>query len=142
MTPTEHKEFVQEAWRAATPDIVEQYLLRLNSAEATIEDLRKAVELANRVTGAEADKKVDPNAGLAVFNFTFSNGGVSALPVVEISAPDVLDVTPRAPRAPRKKKPAALAADTAVKASSAPDAPEMSMDDMMAGLDEMLGDAE
>ena len=139
MTPTEHKEFVQEAWRAATPDIVEQYLLRLNSAEATIEDLRKAVELANRVTGAEADKKVDPNAGLAVFNFTFSNGGVSAMPVVELSAPDVLDVTPRAPR---KKKPAVLAADTQAETPSAPDAPEMSMDDMMAGLDEMLGDAE
>jgi hypothetical protein len=132
VTPTssEHKEFVQAAWRDATPDLIVEYKKRLATDEATIEDLRKAIDMANRITGAEVDKKVDPNAGLSVFNFTFTNGGISAVPVVELPAADITDVTPRPPR--KKKQPAALASPT-------PPAPEMSMDDMMAGLDEMLG---
>lgn len=134
-TPTEHKEFVQAAWREATPDLIAKYKERLHSEEATIEDIRKAIELANRVTGAEADKKVDPNAGLSVFNFTFANGGVTAMPVVEISAPDITDVTPRAPR--KKKR---LSAENPP--ARAPEVPEMSMEAMMAGLDDMLGDAD
>ena len=131
MNPTEHKEFVQEAWREATGDLIEAYLVRLASPEATIDDLRKALELANRVTGAEADKKVDPNAGLSVFNFTFSNGGVTAVPVVELAAPDVADVTPR--------EVALLPLGEATTESAAPN--RQSMEDMMAGLDVMLGDA-
>lgn len=132
MNPTEHKEFVQAAWREATGDLITEYLVRLNSQEATIDDLRKAIELANRVTGAEADKKVDPNAGLSVFNFTFSNGGVTAQPVVELASAVVEDVTPR--------EISTLALEPA-QADPAPSVPQPSMEDMMAGLDAMLGDA-
>ena len=134
MTSSEHKEFVQAAWRTATPDLITNYLVRLVSEEATIDDLRKAIELANRVTGAEADKKVDPNAGLSVFNFTFSNGGVSAvqMPVAELASPTVEDVTPR--------EITLLAVEPADAPSAPPPGP--SMEDMMAGLDEMLGGEE
>lgn len=132
MTPSEHKEFVQAAWREATPDLITEYLVRLTSSDATIDDLRKAIELANRVTGADADKKVDLNAGLAVFNFTFSNGGVTAVPVVELAGADVEDVTPR--------EITLLAVEPAHAPSAARPGP--SMEDMMAGLDEMLGGEE
>lgn len=131
MTPTEHKDFVQAAWRDATGDLITEYLTRLHSEEATIDDIRKALELANRVTGAEVDKKGDPNAGLPTFNFIFSNGGVTAMPVVELAAPDVEDAAPREIPALQVEPPR----------PENPPPPAPSMEDMMAGLDDMLGGA-
>lgn len=131
MNPTEHKEFVQAAWREATGDLIEDYLVRLKSPEATIDDIRKAIEMANRVTGAEADKKVDPNAGLSIFNFTFANGGITAQPVVELASAVVEDVTPRE---------ISTVALGAARAENREADERPSMEDMMAGLDDMLSD--
>lgn len=40
-------------------------------AEGSVEDMRKAVDLIVKTTGAEAEKKQDANAGLPVFNIVF-----------------------------------------------------------------------
>lgn len=129
MTPTEHKEFVQAAWREATGGLIEDYLERLASPEATIDDLRKAIEMANKVTGAEADKKVDPNAGLPTFNFVFSNGGVTVMPIAELAPADVEDVLHRG-----------VVTLEVTPFENTPPIQSPSLEDMMAGLDDMLGD--
>ncbi len=50
-------------------------------SDGDLEDKRKAIELAARITGAEAEKKVNPLAGLPVFNIVIHSGhggGVTA----------------------------------------------------------------
>lgn len=136
-TPAEHREFVQATWREATDALNVAYLLKLHGGDATIEDLRKGVELANKVTGAEAEKKVDPNAGLSVFHFTFSDGGVTAVPVVQLADPNITDVQPKRSR---KATPQAALANSPAETDE--QARDMSLVDMMSGLDKMLGEAD
>lgn len=78
VSPAEHREYVQAAWREATPGLLESYFTKLAADGATIDDIRKAIELAARATGSDAEKKVDANAGLPVFQFTFVNGTATA----------------------------------------------------------------
>ncbi len=80
--------------------------------DGDVDDHRKLIEVEMRLTGAEMDKKVDPNAHLTTFNFVFNNGGVHA--TIETKPADVLeakplevleDVTPPAPPPQRRYVP-------------------------------------
>lgn len=92
VTPAEHREFVQAAWREATPGLLESYFTKLAGEGADIDDIRKAIELAARATGSDAEKKTDANANLPVFQFTFLNGTATAVQQVEVIEAEVKDV--------------------------------------------------
>lgn len=121
MTPAEHREFVQAAWRAATPNLLVDYFTKLGGNEATIDDIRKALDLAARATGTDAEKKVDANANLPVFQFTFVNGAVQAkqieqaVPEAEFTEVPEAEVNwPFAGSKPPVEKPTDDAADPAL----------------------------
>jgi hypothetical protein len=127
------KEAAHAVLREGGMMVIPKYVERVFH-EGNIEDMRKAVDLIMRVTGAEADKKADPNAGLPVFNFTFTGiGGVQATIVAEPAAPalpipeeslEILDVVA-----------------TTVKATPlpAPSPEPEALDDMVRALDDLLG---
>lgn len=111
MTPAEHKEYVLAAWRDATPALMVKYLETLAGAGADVDDLRKAVELMTKTTGAEVEKKQDPHANLPVFQVVFQGATIQATVAQEPSATrleasqldlleQVVDVQPKPARAP------------------------------------------
>lgn len=62
--------------------------------DGSVDDKRKLVELQMRLIGAEADKKLDPNANLPTFNFVFHNGiHASIEPALQVQ--DITDVQPK-----------------------------------------------
>lgn len=73
-------------------------------ADGDADDHRKLMEIHMKLTGAEMDKKIDPNAHLATFNFIFNNGGVHATieaqprqqptEVLDVQVVEVLDAAP------------------------------------------------
>lgn len=78
------KEALHEMLAEGVASLLPNYFEALAGPGATIEDKRKAIDMAARIVGAEADKKADPNAGLATFNFVFNNGAMQATPVLEV----------------------------------------------------------
>ena len=56
----------------------EEYRLAAR-ADGDPDSIRKLLDMQIRLIGAEAEKKVDPNAGLAVFNISIGTNGVSAV---------------------------------------------------------------
>lgn len=67
------------------------------------EDRRKALVELREILGLSAEKRQDPNAGLAVFNIVIGSGGVQAVDVtqdgqgkavVEVAAREVREVLP------------------------------------------------
>lgn len=66
----------------------------------SLEERRKALDMLLRYTGVEPEKKVDPNANLPVFNFSFNGGQMQATMVraaeaIEDSSGLITDVAPR-----------------------------------------------
>ena len=85
LSPQEHREFVQAAWRAASPDLLARYVEMLHGDQATIDDIRKALEMAARATGSDAEKKVDPHANLQVVQITFTGTPAGGGPATSIA---------------------------------------------------------
>lgn len=79
---------MQDLVRGSTLDIVTEYLVKVQQ-EGKVEDLRKAAEWVVRITGAETEKKADPNANLPVFHFTINNmtPGVRSIQAEVVEAP-------------------------------------------------------
>jgi hypothetical protein len=143
VTPVEHREFVQAAWREATPGLLEDYFTKLAGEGATIDDLRKALELAAKATGSDSEKKTDPNAGLPVFQFTFVNGTATAQvvqqEVIEAETRELPDVEwPFGGPAPTDMPTPEMVAARADRLAE--DVPEGQTDpDLLAELDAALG---
>lgn len=133
----QHREDMQELVRAAQEEAFAVWVEKVHSDEATIDDLRKFNEFAAKVTGLEAEKKQDPNAGLAVFNIVFQNGGFTATQVAAEPAPEQIAADIPAVEAWPFRD---VVKDAPVEA--APAAREETVDDLMAGLDNMLGRAD
>lgn len=97
---------------------------------ADLDDYRKYMEWAGKVTGAEVDKKQDANSNLPVFNFVFHNGGVEATMVKPPKATELVEeVQPEAvPLATLDLAPKPQPVQVPV-----------DIDDMMSALDDMLG---
>lgn len=61
------KEQMRELLGEATAQVLTKYILKLNSNEAEIDDLRKGAEFLVKTLGLSAEK--EQHAGLATFNF-------------------------------------------------------------------------
>jgi hypothetical protein len=95
-----------------------------------LEERRKTVDMLLRYTGAEPDKKVDPNANLPTFNFVINGGQVQATMVSPgAQAADPLDALEGADRSNP------LVTDVEPRAVT----PVPEVDDLMGSLDDMLG---
>jgi hypothetical protein len=74
-----HKELIQQALRNIQfPALIDLAELMARPGVATVTEHLRFNEWLGKITGVEIDKKVDPNAGLAVFNITFESGGMEA----------------------------------------------------------------
>lgn len=102
-----------------------------------LEERRKTVDMLLRYTGAEPDKKVDPNANLPVFNFTINGGQVQATMVSpgarQIDPLDALEGADQANPLVTDVEPRTLAAVPEV------DAPDTALETMLTDLDAQLG---
>ncbi len=72
---TQFKDYLHEHVSVAAPQIHALWVERL-MVEADMDDLRKYMEFAAKVTGANVDPKTDANAGLAVFHFHMDGSGM------------------------------------------------------------------
>lgn len=108
------KEDVHVLLRAGAAELIPTWLEKV-LAEGSVEDMRKAVDLIVKTTGAEAEKKQDANAGLPVFNFVFhsATGTIQVAqeapaPALKHEEPLTLDLeevqAPEPVKAPRRGK--------------------------------------
>lgn len=74
---TQFKDVLQESVAIAAPQVHALWVESL-MAGADLDDYRKYMEFAAKVTGANVDPKADANAGLAVFHFHMDGGGMTA----------------------------------------------------------------
>lgn len=134
VTQSEFKESVHALLRAGGLQLIPDYIERVMTS-GNLEDRRKAIELVIKTTGAEAEKKVDPNSGLPVFNFVFH----AATGQMQVQA--VTPVVEEVP--PPKPEPVAAPAELVTLEMEAfePPATTPTTDDFMADLDAMLGAA-
>jgi len=75
------KEAFLDSLEETAASLLVDYLDSLRT-DGTVDDKRKAVELAIRALGLETEKKQDANAALPVFNITFHNGGAMQMTAV------------------------------------------------------------
>ena len=89
-----HKELIQQALRNIQfPALMDLAELMARPGVATVTEHLRFNEWLGKITGVEIDKKVDPNAGLAVFNITFEGGGMEA----RITQPKPLEIVEQVP---------------------------------------------
>lgn len=105
MASTDQAKFrddVHTILRAGAAELIPTWLEKV-MAEGSVEDMRKAVDLIVKTTGAEAEKKADANAGLPVFNIVFhaptgtlqvTNETPAAPPALVHEEPLTLDLEP------------------------------------------------
>lgn len=115
MDKTEFKEKLHAALRQAGAGIAAQWVQRVLSDEADIEDMRKAVSLIAEITGASDRQEKNPYANLPVFNITLVNGQpqvISAQPPPAVELAPLVELVPIAVGpAPAEVKPPPKAAE-------------------------------
>jgi hypothetical protein len=75
LTAADFKDFARALGRQAWVPVFLQTYRRMMSSESTVEENRKFLADIGRVIGVEEEKKIDPNANLATFNFVFGAPG-------------------------------------------------------------------
>lgn len=99
MTPQEFQDAAREAAQHTHMLAATRLAEFAADEDADIEIIRKIYNDTKDVAGAVPDKKIDPNAGLAVFNITWVNGAMQAtvepapLGVVQEVEPPTLELS-------------------------------------------------
>jgi hypothetical protein len=100
MELTEFKKLLHSTMQDSLLSTYHDYMKSVRMSEDP-EVQRKALMLHITTIGAEHKEKADSNAGLAVFQFNFHNGHISATQVSPPAA-DVVDMDEPKPEAPGK----------------------------------------
>lgn len=129
---SEFKESVHALLREGGLQLIPDYILKVMT-HGNLEDRRKAIELIIKTTGAEAEKKADPNSGLPVFNFVFH----AATGQMQMQA--VAPVVEEVPIAIGEKELVTLDMGASRAAENSVTSTPSEPDDFMADLDAMLG---
>ena len=129
-----HKELIQQTLRNIQfPALMDLAELMARPGVATVTEHLRFNEWLGKITGVEIDKKVDPNAGLAVFNITFEGGGMEA----RITQPKPLEIVEQVPP-PNDDIVDLLPANQAEPAAPPPIDTFADLDDLVLGLDGMF----
>ena len=90
-----HKELIQQALRNIQfPALMDLAELMARPGVATVTEHLRFNEWLGKITGVEIDKKVDPNAGLAVFNITFEGRGMEARITPQVKPLEIVEQVP------------------------------------------------
>ena len=129
------KDHLQEHVSIAAPQIHTLWVETL-LAGADLDDYRKYMEFAAKVTGANVDPKADANAGLAVFHFHMDGSGMTAQVQSAPAALELVEEVQAAKEILQAEKPELnQTADPISKVSE----PELPVIDVMSELDALLG---